>query len=59
MVQQWNIEVLLLSWNEKLTFDSKYNFIEVFSGKGEVSKKMFASQLLSLLYDNFQVHDNI
>ena len=33
----------MLSWNEKLTFDSKYNFIEVFSGKGEVSKKMFAS----------------
>ena len=36
-------EVLLLSWNQRLTFDGpdkNYNFLEVFSGRGRVSKTM-------------------
>lgn len=37
-------KVLLLSFNEKLSSDApspNYNFLEVFAGKGEVSKYMF------------------
>lgn len=29
-----------MMWNSKLSFDSGYQFMEVFSGKGMVSKKM-------------------
>lgn len=34
------IEVLCLTWNTKLSFDSNYQFVEVFAGKGRVSQKM-------------------
>ena len=40
-------EVLLLSWNECFTFDRGYQFLEIFSGKGNVSKKWWLGRMLA------------
>lgn len=36
-------QVLLLSWNDAVSFDRGFQFLEVFSGQGNVSKKMHLS----------------
>ena len=40
------LEVLCLRWMQNLTFADRYNFFEVFSGEGKVSKVWLLSRML-------------